>query len=118
MNTVSSQLPSLADTLLSLSSQTQPGNLPTSSGDADSSSEADSGSGTDFISLSAGSASSIDSTASEIESQNLSSILGDSAAALGATRMATAYLQSQPNAALAAQNASTSASVLSLLTGD
>jgi hypothetical protein len=121
MNSISSQTPSLADTLQSLSSQTQPSNVQDSSvdsdGDTDGSTAADS-SGADVLCLSAGSNSSLTDSLAEIESQNRSSSLADSSAALAATRAASAYASSQPGAAYASQSASTPDSVLSLLTGE
>ncbi|MGH7997051.1 MAG: hypothetical protein ACREFX_11930 [Opitutaceae bacterium] len=106
--TNSSQTPSLASTLLQLTSQTQPANL-AGSGAEETSDLADT------LNLSNSSVADLEQQAQEIASQNLSSALTTSEQAFSANLAAVAALSGNPAQAQSAQGSQDSSSVLSLV---
>jgi hypothetical protein len=114
MSTIQNNLSSLAQSLASLSAQTQ--SAPAAPADDSSSSGLSLAQGTDTLTLSAGSsAGDLDATASLIARQNLASVLADPASALAANQSAASLIVAQPDSALTAQGSPSGASVLNLI---
>jgi len=114
MSTIPSQLPSLASSLLDLSSQTSPSSQnPATTDTLTLPAQADTGE--DTLNLSAKANAQLQAAEAQIAQQNSSSTLADSVAALSANNSAISFLGQDPTQAQAAQSSPDANSVLSLL---